>query len=163
MIIIIINDIYTGSSTHPKVVFREVLHPIKLEFGNVDFWGEGKTGEPGEKALRARKRTNNKLNPHMTPGPVIEPGTHSIWWKASVLTTAPSLQCKVKFWKRELGYLKCKVEFHKTLTWIHKIPTKKTQTNRATQSIKGIFLLDGGWVVGGGCQVAGSEWRIRLT
>ena len=26
-------------------VFREVLHPIKLEFGNVDFWGERKTGE----------------------------------------------------------------------------------------------------------------------
>ena len=25
-------------------------------------------------------RTNNKLNPHMTPGPGIEPGTH--WWEA---------------------------------------------------------------------------------
>ena len=25
------NDIYPGSSTHPKVVFREVLHPIELE------------------------------------------------------------------------------------------------------------------------------------
>mgnify|MGYP007058653213 CR=1 FL=1 len=36
-----------------KVVFREVLHPIKLEFGNVDFSGEGKTGEAGEKPLRA--------------------------------------------------------------------------------------------------------------
>ena len=28
---IIINDIYPGSSTHSKVVFREVLHPIELE------------------------------------------------------------------------------------------------------------------------------------
>ena len=37
IIIIIIIDIYPGSSTHPKVVFREVLHPIELEFGNVDF------------------------------------------------------------------------------------------------------------------------------
>ena len=36
-IIIIINDIYPGSSTHSKVVFREVLHAIELEFGNVDF------------------------------------------------------------------------------------------------------------------------------
>jgi len=27
-------------------------------------------------------RTNNKLNPHMTPGPGIEPGTH--WWEASL-------------------------------------------------------------------------------
>ena len=44
-------DIYLGSSTHPKVVFREVLHPIELEFGTVDFRGEGKIGEPGEKPL----------------------------------------------------------------------------------------------------------------
>jgi len=41
------------------------------------------------KTLGARTRTNNKLNPHMTPGPRIEPGPH--WWKASALTTAPSL------------------------------------------------------------------------
>ena len=39
---------------------------IKLEFGNVGFGGEEKTGEPGEKPLRARTRTNNKLNPHDT-------------------------------------------------------------------------------------------------
>ena len=49
----------------------------------------GEIGEPGEKALGARERTNNKLNPHMTPGPGIEPGTQ--WWEASALTTAPSL------------------------------------------------------------------------
>ena len=29
----------------------------------------------GEKPFGAVKRTNNKLNPHMTPGPRIEPGT----------------------------------------------------------------------------------------
>jgi len=34
---IIIIDIYPGSFTHPKVVFRDVLHPIELEFGYVDF------------------------------------------------------------------------------------------------------------------------------
>ena len=28
----------------------------------------------------------NKLNPHMTPGPGVEPGPH--WWEASALTTA---------------------------------------------------------------------------
>ena len=39
------------------------------------------------KPLGARARTNNKLNPHMTPGPRIEPGIH--WWEASALTTAP--------------------------------------------------------------------------
>ena len=31
IIIIIINDIYPGSSTHSKVVFREVLHLFELE------------------------------------------------------------------------------------------------------------------------------------
>ena len=50
---------------------------------------EGKTGVPVEKPLGAEKRTSNKLNPHVTPGPGIKPGTH--WWEASALTTAPSL------------------------------------------------------------------------
>ena len=62
---------------------------IELEFRNVGFCGEGKTGVLGEKPLGAEKRTNNKLNPHMTSSPGIEPGPH--WWKASALTTAPSL------------------------------------------------------------------------
>ena len=43
------------------------------------------------KPLGAEKRTN-KLNPHMTPSPGIEPGPH--WWEASALTTAPSLHPK---------------------------------------------------------------------
>ena len=33
IIINIISNLYPGSSTHLKVVFREVLHPIELEFG----------------------------------------------------------------------------------------------------------------------------------
>ena len=37
IIIIIINGVYPRSSTHSKVVFREVLHAIEFEFGNVDF------------------------------------------------------------------------------------------------------------------------------
>ena len=36
-----------------------------------------------------QQRTNNKLNPRMTTGPGIEPGTH--WWEASALATAPTL------------------------------------------------------------------------
>ena len=35
---------------------------------------EGLKLENPEKTLRARTRTNNKLDPHMTPGPGIEPG-----------------------------------------------------------------------------------------
>ena len=63
---------------------------IELEFRSADFCGGKKTREPGEKPLdHASTRTNNKLNPHMTPGPGIEPGPH--WWEASALTTAPTL------------------------------------------------------------------------
>ena len=32
-----VNDIYPRSSTHLKVVFRGVLHPVKLEYRNDDF------------------------------------------------------------------------------------------------------------------------------
>jgi len=49
----------------------------------------GKPKKTRRKTLGARTRTNNKLNPHMTPGPGIEPGPH--WWKASASTTAPPL------------------------------------------------------------------------
>jgi len=69
---------------------------FELEFGNVGFWGEGKTEVPGEKPLKARTRTNNKLNPHMTPSPGVEPGPH--WWEASALTTAPSLLAQPTNW-----------------------------------------------------------------
>ena len=55
---------------------------------NVGFWWEGKTGVPGGKPLIAEYRTN-KLNPRMTPSAKIEPGPH--WWKASALTTRPTL------------------------------------------------------------------------
>ena len=65
------------------------LFNLELEFGNVGFWGEGKTGVLGEKPHGAEKRTNNKLNPHMTPGLGIKPGTQC--WEASALTTATSL------------------------------------------------------------------------
>ena len=77
----------------------EVAHPqsgssftwflVELEFGSVGFQGEGKTGVPGEKPLRAKERTNNKFNPHMASTPGFEPRPH--WWEASAHTTAPSL------------------------------------------------------------------------
>ena len=40
------------------------------------------------KTLGARTRTKKKLNPHLTPGPRIEPRPQR--WKVSALTTAPS-------------------------------------------------------------------------
>ena len=61
----------------------EVVHPaqsgssstwflVELEFGSVGFWGEGKTGVPGEKPLGA----SNKLNPHMASTQGFEPAPH---------------------------------------------------------------------------------------
>ena len=41
------------------------------------------------KTLRTGPRTNNNLNPHVTPGPGIEPRPQC--WEASGPTTAPSL------------------------------------------------------------------------
>ena len=73
--------LYSGSSS--------TWFLVELEFGNAGFWGEGKTGVPGEKPLGARERTNNKLNPHMVSTPGFEPGPH--WWEASAFTTAPHL------------------------------------------------------------------------
>ena len=49
----------------------------------------GKTGGPGQKPLGSRKRTSNKLNPHMAPGPGIQHVRH--WWKASAVIAASSL------------------------------------------------------------------------
>ena len=49
---------------------------VELEFGHVGFWGEGKTGVPGEKPLGAKEKTNNKLKPHMASTPGFESGPH---------------------------------------------------------------------------------------
>ena len=62
---------------------------FELEFGNAGFLGEGKTGIPGEKPLGAGTRTNNKLNPDITPSAGMEP--RQGWWEVSTLTTTASL------------------------------------------------------------------------
>ena len=63
-----------AQSPEPKAhVINVRAFQIELEFRNVGFLGEGKTGVPGEKPLGAEKRTNNKLDPHETPSPGIEP------------------------------------------------------------------------------------------
>ena len=50
---------------------------------------EGGKPENSAKNLRSKERTNNKLNPHITPGPGIEPRPHR--WETSALTTAPHM------------------------------------------------------------------------
>ena len=71
-----------ASENQPLEVARPHSDPsfalflVELEFGNVSFWREGKTGVPGEKPNRTREKTNNKLNPQfwcwhqdLNPGP----------------------------------------------------------------------------------------------
>ena len=68
------NDKSINHSIWVSVYFahnRLVADTIQIEFESVDFWGEGIAGEPGEKLLEARTKTNNKHNPHRMPG--IEP------------------------------------------------------------------------------------------
>ena len=59
---------------HPHSDSSSTWFLVELEFGNADFWGEGKTGVPGEKPLGARERTNNKLSPHMVRRRDLNPG-----------------------------------------------------------------------------------------
>ena len=49
---------------------------LKYTFGNCGFSGERKTGEPGEKPLGVKERTNNKLNPQVVSKLGFEPGSH---------------------------------------------------------------------------------------
>ena len=79
--------ISSGTSTAGWLFVHYVQ--IELEFGKVGFWGEGKTGEPGEKPLGARTRTSNKTQPTSDA----ESGTRTratllggefIWWFSKV-------------------------------------------------------------------------------
>ena len=49
----------------------------------------GENRSTRRKTSRSKERTSNKLNPHMSPGPRIEPGRH--WWETSALITTPPL------------------------------------------------------------------------
>ena len=66
------------------------------------FLSRGETQSTRRKTSRSMERANNKLNPHVTPRPGIEPGPH--WWEASggkqgALTTAPPTFLKSRMLK----------------------------------------------------------------
>lgn len=46
---------------------------------------------PCNRRVQHKEAGTNKLSPHMTRNPVIEPGTHWCTWKASALTSVPTL------------------------------------------------------------------------
>ena len=60
-----------------RACYKVYVHEIELEFGVLVF-EEGGEPENREKNPWSKEETNNKLNPLMTPGPGIEPGSH--WW-----------------------------------------------------------------------------------
>ena len=51
---------------HPQSGSSSTWFLVELEFGNVGFWGDGKTWVPKEKPLGARERINNKPAPNKT-------------------------------------------------------------------------------------------------
>ena len=65
------------------------LLPGRIGIWKCWFLRREKSRSTRRKTLGAGTRTNNKLNPRMTPRPGIEPVPH--WWEASALTTAPFL------------------------------------------------------------------------
>ena len=48
------------------------------------FLRRGENRSTRGKTSRSREENQQQTQPHMTPGPGIEPGTH--WWEASALT-----------------------------------------------------------------------------
>ena len=72
------NDLNTIKNTifgqHIHIVVLRLSLLVELEFGNIDCWGEGKTGVALEKPLVTKERTNNKLNPHKLSMPGFESG-----------------------------------------------------------------------------------------
>ena len=45
-------------------------------------------GKPEYLEKNLSEQRTNKLDPHVTPGPIIKPTTH--WWEAQALITVPS-------------------------------------------------------------------------
>ena len=61
----------------------------------VGFWGQGKTGVPGERPPGAEYRTS-KLNPHITPSLVIEPGPFCLGAECSHHSAIPASSLEVR-------------------------------------------------------------------
>ena len=69
------NNNKSGGSTHRCGFQGGPEIPDRNRIWKCCFLRRGKNpGAPGEKPLGARTRTNNKLNPQLTPSPRIEPG-----------------------------------------------------------------------------------------
>ena len=85
----IINNKQQFIGSTPAKWFFVCLIPGRIGIWKCWFLSRRGTGVPGKKPLGARKRTKNKLNPHMASTPGFEP--RALWREAIVLTTTPLL------------------------------------------------------------------------
>ena len=85
---------------HPQSGFSSTWFLVELEFGNVGFWGEGKTGVPGEKPLEQTTEPTQATYGFDAE----QESSRPHWWEASALTTAPPL----------LPYNRCDYLFHES-------------------------------------------------
>ena len=112
-----------------------------------------KIGVPGEKPLGTRTRTNNKLNPHMTPRPRIETGSR--WWELSALTTSPDYLIIGTIWSKRMLLLYMTMPFSVSSKRLKRKKKKtKIKVFISTGDIGGNFLqnilkkqilVPGGW------------------
>ena len=61
----------------PQSGSSSTLFLVELEFGNVGFWGEGKTGVPGKKPSRSKEENQQQTQP--TYGVDAEIWTRATW------------------------------------------------------------------------------------
>ena len=81
--------------TEHQGVHKNSFRNVRAFHNRIGIWKcrvfkeKGETGVPGGNLSEQSGEPTTKVNPHMTPCPGTEPGTHR--WETSTLTTAPSL------------------------------------------------------------------------
>ena len=83
------------------------------------FWRGGNRSNQG-KTSRSRGEPTNSINPHMASNPGNDPKPH--WWKASALTTAPTLPAPASWPLSYLGLL--------MILYSVKLPKKNIAANK---------------------------------
>ena len=105
------------------------------------FLRRGKTRVPGEKPLRARERTNNKLNPHVASIMGFEPGPH--WWEASALTSShhfATLAPMLLFSNMEILNFNSFISIADDGNWIHPVEWERAAEELTWERVR-IFYI----------------------
>ena len=107
---------------HPHSGSSSTWFLVELEFGNVGFWGEGKTGVPGEKPLGARERTNNK-RPLMASNQyqVAKCNMQSDAWKLPAIQDERGCNERVLYFRYWSRYICSFFHWSKTYEWLYRL------------------------------------------